>query len=161
PPEAGPWLILIHSYTEPNAPSLARALALELRGENFRLPAYVWNYGEKERKEELERVRQERERQKELIQQARRYLPPDAEVAPVPIRVQKMLLRVQCAVLVGGYRDVETARRELERLRKLSKDKPLDAKRFQLPQLFIGGPGKVEGNKVEGNVELATVNPFL
>jgi hypothetical protein len=143
-------MLLVHSYTEYNAPSLARALVAELRGEPYKLKAYVWNYGEEEQKQELERIRKEVERQKAMIQQARLAVGPDAEFAPIPIRVPKMLVRVQCAVLIGGYRDMEAARHDLEqRIKKLP---PLDGKRFQLPEMFMS-TGK--------GMELAHLNPFL
>src|SRR5262249_33024488 len=105
-----------------------RALALELRGPNYGLSAYVWNYGDDERKAELERARQEMERRKEAMRRA--GLSTD-----MPIRVPHMLVRVQCAVLVGGYKDIAAARRDLERIKKL---KPLDPGRFRLPRMITG-----------------------
>jgi hypothetical protein len=165
-PAVGPWLILVHSYDEANGPSLARALALELRGPNYGLQAYIWNYGDDERKAELERARQEMERRKEALRKA-------GLTTDMPIRVPHMLVRVQCAVLVGGYKDIDAARHDLERIKKL---KPLDPDRFHLPRMMTGiipqspaeNPGAVSRNPfaprgrsdlVAG--ELAAVNPFL
>ncbi len=148
-PADGAWLILIHSYDEPDAPSLGRALVAELRGPTYKLPAYVWNYGDEERKQELERIRKDVERQKELIRQARLAAGVDGEVAPVKLRVPRMLTRVQVAVLIGGYRDLDAARRDLDRIKELP---PLDGKRFHFPEMFIINKGK--GEKV-------AVNPFL
>jgi hypothetical protein len=76
-------------------------------------------------------------------------------------------------VLVGGYKDIDAARRDLERIKKL---KPLDPDRFHLPRMMTGivakspaeNPGAGSRNPfaprgrsdlVAG--ELAPVNPFL
>ncbi len=164
-PEAGPWMILIHAYDDPSGPSLARALALELRGPNYGLKAYVWNYNDDERKAALERARQLVELQKQRLKLANLQ-------ADVPIRVPRMLIRVQCAVLVGGYNDRDAALEDLKRIRKL---KPLDAARFHLPQMFTGIIPEAGDNAAVKNtsplgprrkVELVptareTVNPFL
>jgi hypothetical protein len=147
-PAAGPWLILVHGYDEANGPSLARALALELRGPNYGLQAYVWNYGDDERKAELERARQEMERRKKALRDA-------GLTTDMPIRVPHMLVRVQCAVLVGGYKDRDAARHDLERIKKL---KPLDPIRFHLPEMFLIKP-VVPGQNRTG--ERAAVNPFI
>jgi hypothetical protein len=146
-PEAGAWMVYIHSYEEAKGPSLARALAVELR-ENYRLPAFVWNYGDDERKAELERVRQEMERRRQALRQA-------GLSADVPMRVPHMKIRVQCAVLLGGYKDMESARRDVEQ--RIKKLKPLDAVRFKLPDMFIIGPTD-NGHE---NGQRAAVNPFL
>jgi hypothetical protein len=146
-PEAGPWLLYVYSYDDVDGPSLARALALELRGPNYKLNAYVYNYGDKERKEEQERVRLEMERRKEALLRA-------GASGYVSIRVPHMRLRVQCAVLVGGYKDKNVALRELERIKKL---RPLDPARFKLPDMFVI---EVEQSRAKKG-ERAAVNPFL
>jgi hypothetical protein len=146
-PAAGPWLIYVHSYDDANGPSLARALTLELRGPNYGLQTYVWNYGDDERKAELERVRKQIEFQKEALKRA-------GLTADVPMRRPRMRIRVQCAVLVGGYKDMDAARRDLDRIKKL---KQLDPVRFHLPDMFIVktvGVPRPTG-------ERAAVNPFL
>src|SRR5262249_28785417 len=48
-PQAGPWLICVASYSGPNAPMLARQLALQVR-ERHRLNAYVFNHADEERR---------------------------------------------------------------------------------------------------------------
>ncbi len=136
-PEVGPWLIYVHAYSESKAPSLARALALELR-QHYKQPAFVWNYGDDERKAELERVYREVKKQKEALRQA--GLSTD-----VPIRVPHMFIRVQCGVLLGGYKDFDAARRDVDRIKKLP---PLDGKRFHLPGVLIIGPKGGEGAAV-------------
>src|SRR5262245_51477124 len=55
-PTQGPWVVYIDSYTGPEAPTLARQMAMELRS-TYRLNAYVYNHGAEERRKEYERVR--------------------------------------------------------------------------------------------------------
>ncbi len=165
-PEVGPWLILVHSYNEPNAPSLARALVAELRGPTYQLQAFVWNYGAEERRQELERIRKDIERQKEMLRLARQAAGPDVEVAETRIRVPRMNVRVQCAVVIGGYRDVDAARSDLER--RIRKLRPLDAERFKLPSMLIGktyvpkdGSDPLQREQKVYPDQRAPVNPFL
>ncbi len=147
-PASGEWMLFIYSYEDAKGPSLARALTLELR-QNYRLNAYVWNYGDDERKAELERVRKEVERRKQVLRE-------QGVTGDIPIRVPHMKIRVQCAVLVGGYASMEAARQDAERIRKL---KPPDPDRFKLPRMVIGGIA--EGNQRLVPTEGAAVNPFL
>jgi hypothetical protein len=104
-PQAGPWLICVGSYSGPNAPYLARQLALQVR-ERHRLNAYVFNHADEERR----RLREEFERMQALH--------PD-----VPLRRRTVRLEEQCAVLVGGerggYKDDAAASAALKKVRGL------------------------------------------
>src|SRR5262249_49391439 len=67
------------------------------------LPAWIYNRGEEERlkqKEERERLRQ---------------MYPQAELP----RIRTTRIEDQCAVLIGGYKDIDAARRELEKVKRL------------------------------------------
>jgi hypothetical protein len=154
-PACGPWLLFVHSFDEANGPSLARALCLELRGPNYGLPAYVWNYNDEERRAELERLNQEIERRRAAAAQLA------GPGAVMRMRRPRMLIRVQCAVLIGGYKDPESARRDLEqRIKKLP---PLDADRFNLPKMMFGitqKSGNIPGKDLIPS-ERAAINPFL
>jgi hypothetical protein len=127
-PENGPYAIYVTSYSGPKAPSMARELVGELRGPNYKLPAFVFNYGEEERRKELERVQQERKRRLDQLRQA--GLSTD-----LPIHVPYMRIEVEVGVLIGGYKDFEAARRDLERIKKLP---PLDPNRVKLPGVTVG-----------------------
>jgi len=99
---AGAWVICAASYTGPDAPELARQLVEEIRG-RWKMPAYIFNRGAEERRryqEELDRAQQ----QTSLIPGLRRRR----------IRVDE-----QIAVLVGGYPNMESARKALETIKKL------------------------------------------
>jgi hypothetical protein len=140
----GPWMICVQSYTGPEAPTMAVQLVQELRG-HYRLSAYIFNYGAEERRKEMEHVMQ-------LIQTQRKYLEAPG-VTPDPntkIRVRhRKNIEEQCAVLVGGYPDIEAAKRAVDAMRKLP---PPDAKRVKLNEMFIIDP--------KGNGQKVAVNPF-
>jgi hypothetical protein len=148
----GAWMIFITNYTGPKAPSMAREMVAELRGNpDYKLPAFVFNYGEEEQRKELERVRQEIERRRENLR--RQGLSAD-----VPIRVPHMRIEVEVGVLVGGYKDFDAARRDLERIRKL---KPLDPRRVKLPTWVVGEMPRTNGSSQSGSTPFGTPTPKL
>jgi hypothetical protein len=100
-PQAGAWLICAASYSGPNAPYLARQLALQIH-QRHGLNAYVFNHADEERR----KIREEFERAQALH--------PD-----VPMRRRTVRLEEQCAVLVGGYKDSEAAAAALKKIRTL------------------------------------------
>ena len=100
-PQAGAWLVCVASYSGPNAPDLARQLALQVR-ERHHLNAYVFNHADEERRQ----LRKEFERMQALH--------PD-----VPTRRRTVRLEEQCAVLVGGYKDADAAAAALKKIRAL------------------------------------------
>src|SRR6266446_3283347 len=101
-PEAGPWVISATCYVGPDAAVLAHELVLEIRS-RFDLPAWVFNKGDNERRQNMENWRK--------MQEA---LPPEQRLPYRGSRIQE-----QCAVLIGGYKDMDTARRALDKVRKL------------------------------------------
>lgn len=139
-PEAGPWTICVNAFFEHiDAPpgrdfypgeleklladSRARKLAIEFVSvlrRDYKLPAYMFNRGDEERRKEEERVEQERRQREELFRQLGGELPKKT--------YRKRLLHIQdqYIVLIGGYPDQDTARRDLDRIRKL--DLPADKK---------------------------------
>jgi len=118
--EAGPWMICAASYMGEQAPKLAHALVLELRSQ-YDLPAFVYNRGDVERRKMQEDLdKQRREREEALRQQG---------IQPgMPLPVRKVRIEDQCAVLVGGYKDLDAAHSALEKFKKLPNPKtvPVD-----------------------------------
>lgn len=108
-PVAGPWLICAASYTGPEAAQLAQELVLDIR-KTYRLNAYVYNRADKERRE------QEDLRQKWQSQMGN-------------ARFRTTRVEDQYAVLVGGYADIDAARADLDRIKKL---KPSDKKLMRI-----------------------------
>jgi hypothetical protein len=104
-PEAGTWLILAAHYAGPDAPSLARQVALELRNTHH-LSSYILNYADRERQamqEEFER---------------RQRLNPN-----VPMRRRRINIQESCGVLIGGFKDFEHATAYLPTVKKLDPPK--------------------------------------
>jgi hypothetical protein len=110
-PQAGPWMICAASYSGQSARGQAEELAGEIRG-RYNLPAYVFNRTAEERRQEQERVaRIKEEMRKRIIQ--------DGLPADTPVYVKTVRIEDQYAVVVGGYKDDVTARKELDRIRTL------------------------------------------
>lgn len=148
-PEVGEWMICVASYTGPESHVWARGMVALLREPGYRLPAYVFNRGAEERRKERERIQEIlRSRQKleaetgTLVHAGKMRIPRYANVED------------QVAVLIGGYRDMDTARRALDEIRKLPAPDP---KRVKLD-------GVITMNKEKGQEEakgqLAFRNPF-
>ncbi len=98
-PQAGAWLICAGSFTGPDAPELARQMVSEIR-DKWKLSAYVFN-----------RADEERRKQKENLDRAQQ------ETSIIPMRKRTIRVEEQCAVLVGGYADVEAARKALSNIK--------------------------------------------
>jgi hypothetical protein len=138
--DAGEWVICAAAYSGPDAPELARQVVLELRNKH-RLPAYTFNHADQER----QKYEEEYKRLKE------RY--PGAPIKRRTVRVQE-----HCAVLIGGFKDMDAASAALKRVRALP-----------LPDLKLGG-GKTAFDTVlvaepdparkETAIKRTPVNPF-
>lgn len=154
-PAQGQWLICVMTYTGPEAPRMARQMVTELRGPNFNLPAYVFNHGAEARRKERERIQEIARKQRALMEQFHQTEAP----VKCPIRVATVRIEDQCAVLVGsGCPDMESAHRELDKLRQLKPDAKTFPQRVKLAMKFIIIPGQKPGEQEKG--ELVYVNPF-
>src|SRR5262249_32940830 len=92
-PDAGPWMILAASYVGPEAPRLAHEMAAEIRT-RFKMPAYVFNRGDEERRKqefETQRIREQYDALNKLRRENN-----EAEV-PIPRRLMPHI-QEQCAV---------------------------------------------------------------
>jgi hypothetical protein len=98
---AGPWMVCVTCYSGSDAPQFAREFCLHLRT-RYNLPAYVFTKGLVERKQELQHITEFVQRQRATL--AEKGLPTDT-----PIRVPLTRYEIECAVLVGGYKDVKAA----------------------------------------------------
>jgi hypothetical protein len=147
-PGCGPWMICLHWYSGPEAPKLARDMVMELRSNpDYQLPAYVFTKGVEECQAELKRAA-------EYVQRERARLAAAGCPADTHIRVPMVRYEIQCAVLVGGYKDMDAAHRALEQLKKL---KPPDPKKVQMHSQIIVEFYK-DGNPKDGR--FAPINPF-
>jgi hypothetical protein len=144
-PDVGAWMICAKSYIGEMAPKYAHDLVLELRS-RYDLPAYVFNRGADERRKlqnELEKQRHDQEVQLKLA-----GLHPD-----MPLPVRHVRIEEQCAVLVGGYKDMETASKALEKIKKLDPPKSVPA-----DNLVIASP---DAGKRGLEAKRAPMNPFV
>ena len=137
-PEAGPWMILVTTYVGPEAPQLAHQMVLEIRN-RFDLPAFVVNRGAEERR-----------KQQQELEQFRMQFPGYTG----PIRHTR--IQEQCAVLVGGYKDMDAAHRALKDVKKL----PAPSSEKLMAVLAQAGPPQKVGNEEKSLLEGTFVNPF-
>ena len=113
--EVGPWMICAASYMGEQAPKMAHDLALELRSQ-YDLPAFVYNRGNIERRKMHEEMDQKRRQREEALRQ--QGLQPGNPLPPRYVRIED-----QCAVLIGGYKDVDAAHSALEKIKRLPNPK--------------------------------------
>src|SRR5262245_22346587 len=102
--QAGPWMVLAATYTSPqNTPDavyMAEQVVRYLRDNNYK--AYLWNFSDQKRRQEEEEFNR--------MMQAN----PDR-----PYRRRITRMQEQCGVLVGGYRDSETANKAMQAIKGL------------------------------------------
>lgn len=146
-PAHGPWMIIVTYYTGPMAAKYAHDLALELRS-RYDLPAFVFNRSAEERRKQEEEQERQRQQQEQWLQQA-------GYKVDVPARRRTYRIEDQYAVLIGGYGDMDTARKALNQIKKLDPPQtvPLDT-------VQIAGPDAADKDKKKINVEKESVNPF-
>lgn len=142
----GPWMIFVNSYTGKEAAVMARQMVMELRN-NYRLPAYVFNRGAEDRRKEDARV-------KAIIEKQRQFLAEKGLPLNTPLRVKRLQIEEQCAVLVGDYSSDDAARRSLNDMRRL---KPPDPNRVKLDKLYSMVIDEKTGKE---NRKEEFVNPF-
>jgi hypothetical protein len=149
-PQAGPWMICLASYTGPEAAQMARDFVMVLRDPagpykmNDKVKAYVFNRGDDERIKERLRIEQYKQQMREKYKQIGLDVPPK-------VRVPRMMhIEDQCAVLVGEFKDMASARRYLDVLRKF--DTP-DPNKVKMDAAYIADPKNKKG-------EVAYINPF-
>lgn len=135
-PEAGNWLICAASYSGPDAPELARQLVFQIRSKHG-IPAYLFNYADEERK-----------KQKEELDRIQAQYPPDT-----PFRRRTIRVTEHCGVLVGGYKDFDSAAKVLPSVKKWPMP-TLQLSSGRLPYDYVSQPG------ANGQLEQVPVNPF-
>jgi hypothetical protein len=135
-PAAGQWMICAASYSGEQAANLSHELVLDIR-RNYNLPAYIFNRSAEERRQqqaEIERIRQN---------------------SPEGARIRIHRIEDQFAVLVGGYKDMESARKALDGFKKL---KPTNKK---VMDTITRQHEAVQDGKKGIMTETILVNPFV
>jgi hypothetical protein len=154
-PQAGQWLIMVMSYAGPKAPEMARNFVAVLR-RDYKLNAYVFNYGAEEKRKEYERVQKLRQEQIDALAKA-------GLKADVPIRISTMKIDEHTGVLVGGYKSFEEAAKALKTIKALNPE-GLRGK-VDLDVTLITSPVEAGSAKKPARVEVVEksitfVNPF-
>ena len=169
-PEHGSWMICVKSYTnvpdeKPMAKLFAEALAQDIR-ERYKVPAYLFERGGAEKQKmrethaaELARRRAQRAEEEAqfnaVTQQARAEAAAKGmefmESKP-SIRAPRVEVEEQWAVLIGGWPDMATARREMDKIRRW--EPPTDKKLMDAQFIIRGKDDDRQG-------EVTYVNPFL
>ena len=148
-PAQGPWQICVTCYTGPESAKVARETVMELR-ERYKLPAYVFNKNDEERRQEYERVKKTLEDYHKFCLE--KGLPADSHM-----RVKTRQIHSEYAVLMGDYPDADAARRALDKIRKL----PPDPKLCHIaPVPEIDNPDPFKPLKAGEKEKTAVVNPF-
>jgi hypothetical protein len=141
--EAGPWLICATCYVGDKAWQSAHEMCLEIR-KRYNLPAYILNRGEKERKQQ----------QAEVDQLQKQY----PNVPPYLLRRRMPRIQDQCAVLIGGYKDMDEARAAQKEIKRM----PADFPEHLMPILVRVTPtGQQADGQPQGQLEYGRVNPFV
>jgi hypothetical protein len=135
-PAAGPWMIIVKSYKGPTAAELAHELILMLRRRD-NLLAYLFVFGEDDKR-----------KQEDYLAHVHQFCPDVARP-----RVKYVRVELEYGVLVGGYPDIDTARRALDDVKRL---KPPDSRK--LMDLMTNIEPTPEQKSV---VKVAPINPFV
>lgn len=144
-PSAGEWLILVQSYTGETSEQLSEELAATLR-RDYKLNAYVFNRSEEDRRKERERVAKLKRERDALVNS--KTLPKDTKWEPI----RTMRIEDSFAVMIGGWKDMEAARKALEDVRKL---KPLPEKFMHKGEVVAPSADKSGRERIYGGY-----NPF-
>lgn len=159
-PEHGAWMICVKSYMGEGSQKLAEELAAEVR-QTRTAGVYLYEWGAEEKKREQER----REKlQADLREQYAPFLKTQEEIrkkaeaqgvevdrTPFRVRVPKIEYKEQWAVLVGGFKDMDAARKGLDIVRKW--EPPQRKYLMDSANMASTAAGQV-------NPEAAYINPF-
>jgi hypothetical protein len=154
-PQAGEWLICVQTFKGEMAQQLAEEMA-EIIRQDYKLPAYLYDRGRKQRAAEEQRIREVRQKYDETLNQLKAQ---GIEPIGQSFRVRTFrAIEDEFAVLIGkpnrNLKDIEAARDFLDDVRKL---KPPPERYSNKAFIGIEDP---EGKKVR-QVGTASVNPFV
>lgn len=111
-PAVGPWTICAASFTGELAAKMARDLVGELRTQ-YHLQAYLYNRGDEQRRQLEQEIQQKRKLQELYLRNA------GLDPTEIHLPVRRHRIEDQYVVLIGGYPDMTSAHRELDRIKKL------------------------------------------
>jgi hypothetical protein len=164
----GPWMIAVKSYAGPGSRQLAEKLADDIR-KTHRTAAYLYERNGEERRAELAKIEAIRKAENDkaqvqfrVMEQAKRDAAASGSVFvgdAVKIKVPKPYHETpeQWAVLIGGFPDMDTARKALDVVKKL----PAPKDQSLMDTELIGGEVKdPKSGKTEWKSAVNHVNPY-
>lgn len=151
-PQAGPWLVCMTNFTGETGEQTARDLILEMR-RRYKLPAYLFI-----------RNREEKQKQREQIMKIHELV-PDEYVPKTGRRIRGVRIEEQFAVLIGDYRDMESARKALDGLRKMEIGNHKDDKDMRKYMYVVEQEDKQQAAKLSNGTNVvdcsrALIDPF-
>jgi hypothetical protein len=161
-PEHGGWMLCVKSYSGPNSQKLAEELATIIRTQ-YRTQCFLFEWGSEDRQREMERrkyVQEQLQREQAPFLQVQKEMKERAAAegkvfidTPLKVRMGKVDYPEQWAVLIGGFKDMDTARKALDTIRTW----PVPKADHLLDRAVITRPGE---NNQAGSAEGVYVNPF-
>ncbi len=164
-PEHGGWMICIKSYMGEGSLKLAEELANEVR-QTHRAAAYLYEWGAEEKQKERERreklradLREKYEpflKTQEEIRRKAQAQGIEVDGSSFKVRVPTLEYKEQWAVLVGGFKDMDAARKALDTVRKWD---PPQGKHLMDSAIMAETSGKGKDAR-NFNSEIAYINPY-
>lgn len=124
--KAGDWMICVHTYKGPEAHQMARQMVSVLRAKPYELWAYVYNFTSDAR-------HQHEVQNKQIIEKYKQLMKLTGQTK-LNVRLPSFKIEDEVGILVGGYKDMETARRALTEIKKLPMPDP---KLVKLDKMWI------------------------
>ena len=160
-PGVGTWMVLVTTYSGPDAEALARQMTYKIRAEH-NYPAYVFIYVDEESKRKQDELKRANEYAQRLVNDAAQ----DPGAMPVRgMRPKKIHLEEHWGVLIGGWNDIETATAAQKAIRTIMNVPELHAPSGTIPYETImvvlrdkQGKPIMEGNDFK--YECQRINPF-
>ncbi len=161
-PQHGEWMVCVKSYTGPDAMKFAEELAGHIR-KTHNAAAYLHEFGREEREREDKRRQEFRQRkaqeltpflatQARLKEEAKRD-GVDFVETPTKFRMPTVNVPTEWGVLVGGWKDMDTAGGALQTIRKW----PAPTQPHLMTRAVITRPGD---GKATAASEGTYINPF-
>ena len=126
-PECGEWLICVKSFTGPQARQFAEEMAADVQAAH-KWPVFLFERGAEDRQKEerrrqlIRQVQYEREAPFIALREQMRAKAEaegrDFDATPPTIKVPKVEIAEQWAVLVGGFKDMDSASKALAGVRR-------------------------------------------
>jgi hypothetical protein len=152
-PAVGAWTISSAYFAGDMGAKFATDFVEEL-WTNYRLRAYIFNRAEQLRQEQEREIQEKRRQQEEYLRRS------GVNPADVPFRMRRVRIDDEYLVLIGGYPDMETAHKELERIKKLPPPKSVPVATVIQASVDPNAAAGIPGSSQQAKAEQIKENPF-